>query len=64
VEAQKRSRQWVESDGKYIPHPATWLNQGRWDDEVDPRPPKFDSRRISEAWARVPPEEMGRDVEL
>lgn len=20
---------------KFIPHPATWLNQGRWDDELD-----------------------------
>ncbi|HWO69646.1 MAG TPA: hypothetical protein VNP94_02680, partial [Actinomycetota bacterium] len=20
---------------KYIPHPATWLNQGRWQDETD-----------------------------
>ena len=23
----------TESD--YIPHPATWLNQGRWEDELD-----------------------------
>lgn len=28
------SPKWQEEDGKYIPHPATWLNQGRWDDEV------------------------------
>ena len=34
VERQKCSAQWRESGGKYIPHPTTWLNQGRWEDEV------------------------------
>jgi hypothetical protein len=24
---------------EFIPHPATWLNQGRWDDEPDAKPP-------------------------
>ena len=23
------------TDAQYIAHPATWLNQGRWDDELD-----------------------------
>jgi hypothetical protein len=31
---QRCSEQWGRG---YIPHPTTWLNQGRWDDEpVDP----------------------------
>lgn len=34
VEAQKHSRQWTRDDGRYIPNPATWLNQGRWEDEL------------------------------
>lgn len=34
VEAQKRSEQWHRENGRYIPNPATWLNQGRWDDEI------------------------------
>ena len=34
IEAQKKSEQWVKDGGQYIPHPATWLNQGRWDDQV------------------------------
>jgi hypothetical protein len=34
VEAQKRSEQWQRENGRYIPNPATWLNQGRWDDEI------------------------------
>lgn len=33
VEQQKRSEQWMRDGGQFIPHPATWLNQGRWDDE-------------------------------
>jgi len=26
--------QWREKDGQYIPHPSTYLNQERWNDEV------------------------------
>lgn len=32
---QKQSMDWKKDGGKYIPHPSTWLNEGRWDDEVD-----------------------------
>lgn len=28
----KRSSQWSRDGGRFIPHPATWLRQGRWDD--------------------------------
>ena len=31
IEKQKQSKQWVEG---IIPHPATWLNQERWDDNM------------------------------
>ena len=27
-------------DNQFIPHPATWLNQGRWDDEAPPPRPR------------------------
>jgi hypothetical protein len=27
------SEQWAADGGKFIPHPATYLNQGRWQDE-------------------------------
>ena len=33
---QKCSAQWTAENGRYIPNPATWLNQGRWEDEVRP----------------------------
>ena len=35
LERHKTSAQWAEDGGKYIPHPATWLNQHRWTDELD-----------------------------
>lgn len=34
VERQKCSDQWTRDNGQYIPHPTTWLNQDRWDDEL------------------------------
>lgn len=37
VEIQKQSPQWQRDRGKYIPHPATWLNQERWEDEMVPQ---------------------------
>lgn len=40
VERWSRSRQWAKDDGQYIPHPATWLNQRRWEDRPDPGPPR------------------------
>ncbi len=33
IEKQKKSDQWKKERGQFIPHPATWINQGRWDDE-------------------------------
>jgi hypothetical protein len=26
--------QWLREGGRYIPNPSTWLNEGRWDDEI------------------------------
>lgn len=34
VDRQKQSVQWHKEGGQYIPNPATWLNQGRWEDEL------------------------------
>lgn len=28
------SRDWTKDNGQFIPHPATWLNGKRWEDEV------------------------------
>jgi len=34
VEDQARSAQWTKENGAFVPHPKTWLNQGRWMDEL------------------------------
>lgn len=33
LEWQRRQEQWIKQGGQFIPHPSTWLNQERWDDE-------------------------------
>lgn len=51
---QSKSQDWTKDGGKYIPHPATWLNGHRWEDEVTalkpaeperPQPKKLTLRR-------------------
>lgn len=44
LEAACESEQWVKDDGRYIPHPATWLNGERWEDEVVPSKNKKSSK--------------------
>lgn len=34
VKSQREQEQWKKDNGQYIPHPTTWLNQRRWEDEV------------------------------
>lgn len=34
LQRAKQSDQWQRDDGKFIPHPATWLNGRRWEDEI------------------------------
>lgn len=34
VESMKQTSQWLRDNGEYIPHPATFLNQERWNDDV------------------------------
>jgi len=33
IEQAKKSLDWTEDNGKYIPYPATWLNAKGWEDE-------------------------------
>lgn len=46
VEKQKLSDQWQKDSGRFIPHPATWLNQKRWEDEC-----QFSSGNHKEVYA-------------
>lgn len=51
--AQKQSDQWRSDGGKYIPHPATWLNQARWEDEVSPgQKPEVDRDAMRRIWKK------------
>lgn len=40
---QKQSEGWLKEKGRFIPHPATWLNGRRWEDE--PPEPLYDAKR-------------------
>lgn len=51
IERQKRSQQW--QDPKYIPHPATWLNQSRWEDEVEVDPKEQEKINLEESRKRL-----------
>jgi len=41
VKRQKLSDQWTKDGGKFIPHPSTWLNGERWNDETASIPEVF-----------------------
>ena len=36
-----KSDQWTKDNGQFIPHPSTWLNQERWNDDILPPAPKI-----------------------
>ena len=36
LDAQKKSKQWQKDDGAFIPMPANWLNDRRWEDVPAP----------------------------
>ena len=35
IETHSSSRDWTKENGQYIPHLSTWLNQERWEDELE-----------------------------
>lgn len=45
-----RNPQWKRDNGQFIPHPATWLNQGRWDDDISSLK---NTHSIEDIWANV-----------
>lgn len=61
VETQKQSQQWKKDDGQFIPNPATWLNQGRWEDDLEvelPRTSSYDINDVEELSHFDLPEEL------
>lgn len=39
LEWQRRTPQWSSDGGRFVPHPATWLNRRGWEDEPPADPP-------------------------
>jgi hypothetical protein len=35
LSVQRMCHDWTKENGQFIPHPTTWLNQGRWEDEIN-----------------------------
>ncbi|MFN3075362.1 MAG: hypothetical protein ABT940_00500 [Alphaproteobacteria bacterium] len=75
VKAQCKSEQWRRDGGQFIPHPATWLNGKRWEDEVEvkiaqDKPPVFYKTLPERPAGEAPPPEvqaalsklLGRDM--
>lgn len=40
IEKQKRSPQWTQEKGRFIPFPETWLKRGQWEDEETVQDPE------------------------
>lgn len=54
IERQKKSDQWLRDNGRYIPHPATWLNGRRWEDETpDTTKPRLATFDIHDAFDKA-----------
>lgn len=50
IEEQKLLPQWQKNDGEFIPYPATWLNQGRWEDDVNGNLGQIAEECTNRAW--------------
>lgn len=57
VKAYSRTEQWQKDNGKFIPHPATWLNQARWEDDIQAKP---EPKRGDLDW--LPTEQEAEDI--
>jgi len=53
VRAYAQTQQWKKENGQYIPNPATFLNQRRWEDEIkggsESRDPKYNNINVHQA---------------
>lgn len=55
IEARKETDAWSKEGGQFIPHPATYLNGRRWEDEMPKPTPSVNTGR------RVPEPDWGDD---
>lgn len=47
LQSHLESEAWQKEDGKYIPNPATWINQERWNDELKKKKEIIHSSMVS-----------------
>ena len=69
IAASKTSDQWRRENGRYIPNPLTWLNQGRWDDEypessTQAQQPRQSGNAITRMLAQIEADEAARENEI
>lgn len=57
VRAYARTDQWLKDNGEFIPHPSTFLNQARWEDELSVKP---EPQRGDVDW--LPSEEEAQEI--
>ncbi|MBA7621572.1 hypothetical protein ES703_28936 [subsurface metagenome] len=57
VRAYRRTDQWLKDNGSFIPHPATWLNEARWEDDI---PAKPEPQRGDPGW--LPTEQEAQQI--
>ena len=50
VDRRKTGTEWIKDNGRYIPYPATYLNQHRWEDEEPNHEVGSLERKILQEW--------------
>jgi hypothetical protein len=67
VRAQSNSDQWKKDGGQFIPNPSTWLNQKRWNDELElnlsPVIPDGPPDWLPENWKEIAVKMLGEKAE-
>lgn len=43
LKAHLTRKDWLKDNGEFIPYPASWINAGRWDDEIKPQKSRTDT---------------------
>lgn len=47
LEKFKVSKEWLKNDGQFVPYPSTWLNQKRWEDEIQTEEQSWEERWLN-----------------
>ena len=66
IELAKATEQWQRENGRYIPNPQTWINQGRWDDVYPSQIPqtKQEGTALSRLMAQIEADEAEQNNEV